>query len=191
MLMKRTAVPLDDIQWPFFFLGAGFMLMESQIVSSMALLFGTTWLVNAITISGVLLLIVIANMLERAGLRIPTSVVYAGLFATLLIAYVVPVSDLLAESRVLRLAGAIAVLCGPVFFASIVFIRTFAAAGFAGTALGSNLFGALVGGLLESLSMWIGLRPLLFLAAAFYVMAYLASRKRAMAAPVRSIVPVS
>ena len=51
-LMKRTAVPLSVIAWPFFFLGAGFMLMESQIVSRMALLFGTTWVVNSITIAG-------------------------------------------------------------------------------------------------------------------------------------------
>ena len=190
-LMRRADVPVSEIQWPFFFLGAGFMLMESQIVSRMALLFGTTWLVNAITISGILLLIVGANMLERAGLRVPTPVVYAGLFATLLVAYAVPVSDLLAESRTLRIAGAIAVLCGPVFFASIIFIRKFAAAGFAGTALGSNLFGALVGGLLESLSMWIGLRPLLFLAAALYLFAYLTSRKQGAAAPIQSPVPVS
>lgn len=40
-VMKRTAVPVSEIAWPFFFLGAGFMLMESQIVSRMALLFGT------------------------------------------------------------------------------------------------------------------------------------------------------
>jgi len=165
--------------------------MESQIVSRMALLFGTTWLVNAITISGILFLIVGANMLERAGLRVPTPVVYAGLFAALLVAYAVPVSDLLAESRALRVAGAIAVLCGPIFFASIIFVRKFAAAGFTGTALGSNLFGALVGGLLESLSMWIGLRPLLFLAAALYLRAYLTSRKQDAAASIQSPVPVS
>jgi spermidine synthase len=191
LLMKRAAVPVQDLQWPFFFLGAGFMLMESQIVSRMALLFGTTWLVNSITIFGILLLIVGANMLERAGLRIPTSLVYAGLFATLVVAYIVPVSDLLAESHTVRIAGAIAVLCGPVFFASIVFIRLFSAASFAGTALGSNLFGALIGGLLESLSMWFGLRPLLFLAAMLYLMAYLTSRKQSAPAPLRSALPVS
>ena len=56
-LTKRTAVP-NQIAWPLFYLGAGFMLLESQIVSRMALLFGTTWVVNSITISGLLLLIV-------------------------------------------------------------------------------------------------------------------------------------
>ena len=177
-LAQRTAVPVSELAWPFFFLGAGFMLMESQIVSRMALLFGTTWLVNSITISGLLLLIVGANILERAGLRIPTPAVYAGLFVTILIAYFVPVSALLIESRALKLAGAILVLCGPVLFASILFIRMFAATSFRGSALGSNLLGALVGGLLESLSMWIGLRALLFLAVLLYAAAYFASHRK-------------
>jgi len=167
-----------EIEWPFFFLGAGFMLMESQIVSRMALLFGTTWLVNSVTISGLLLLIVGANMLERGGLRIPTSVAYQALFGTILVAYFVPVSALLTESRATRIAGAIVVLCSPVFFASIVFIRTFAAARFSGASLGSNLLGALVGGLLESLSLWIGLRSLLFIALFLYAAAYLVSLRQ-------------
>jgi hypothetical protein len=177
-LMKRTAVPISEVAWPFFFLGAGFMLMESQIVSRMALLFGTTWIVNSITISGLLALIVGANLLERAGLRMPTSTVYMGLFASLMVAYFVPVSALFSESFAMKLAGGILVLCSPVFFASILFIRTFAAARFSGAALGSNLLGSLVGGLLESLSMWIGLRSLLFVALGLYVAAYLLSPRR-------------
>jgi len=190
-LLRRASVPVRDIQWPFFFLGAGFMLLESQIVSRMALLFGTTWLVNSITISGILILIVGANLLERAGRRLPASLVYAGLFLTLGVAYLVPVSNLLAESRAVRIAGAVLVLCSPVFFAGILFIRTFAVAGFAGAALGSNLFGALVGGLLESLSMWMGLRGLLLLAASLYLMSYFTTRKQSVLTPVRSAVPVA
>jgi len=177
LLMRRTAVPLSSIGWPFFFLGAGFMLMESQIVSRMALLFGTTWVVNSITISGLLALIVAANTLERAGLRIPTPTVYAGLFVSIATAYFVPVSALLAESRIARAAAAVAVLCSPAFFASILFIRAFAAAKFSGAALGSNLLGSLAGGLLESLSMWTGLRSLLILALAFYVLSFVFSRR--------------
>jgi Spermine/spermidine synthase domain len=191
-VMKRTAVPVSEIAWPFFFLGAGFMLMESQIVSRMALLFGTTWVVNSITISGLLLLIVVANMLERAGLSISTPVAYGGLFVAILVAYLVPVSSLLIESRAERIAAAVAVLCSPVFFASILFIRAFAAAGFRGAALGSNLLGALVGGLLESLSMWVGLRSLLFIALLMYVLAYLCSpRTETSAVPAPEAVPAS
>jgi hypothetical protein len=61
------------------------------------------------------------------------------------------------------------VLCLPVFFAGIVFIRSFALEGFRSEALGSNLLGALMGGLLESLSMWTGIRSLLIVAGLLYL----------------------
>ena len=108
---------------------------------------------NAISISGLLLLIVGANFLERAGVRLPTPAAYAGLLAAILAAYFTPTSALLFASPALKIAAAILVWSSPVFFASIIFIRTFAAARFSGAALGSNLLGALVGGLLESLSL--------------------------------------
>jgi len=40
---------------------------------------------------------------------------------------------------------------------------------FEGSALGSNLFGSLAGGLAESLSLWFGLKALIILAAIIYV----------------------
>ena len=176
-VMKKTAVPITGISWPFFFLGAGFMLMEAQIVSRTALLFGTTWLVNAITISGLLLLIVAANSLERAGIRLPSTAAYGGLLATIVIAYFVPTEALFSNSLAIKIGAAILVWCSPVFFASIIFIRAFAAARFAGSALGSNLLGALAGGLIESLSLWLGLRALLLLAMLVYSVAFLLQRR--------------
>jgi len=60
-----------------------------------------------------------------------------------------------------------------VAFASIVFIRSFAEYKFSGQALGSNLLGALVGGMLESASLWTGIRSLIILAAALYFLSFL------------------
>src|SRR5258706_4453345 len=58
---KRNGVsPMWSLH--FFLLGAGFMLLEAQIISKMALLFGTTWVVNATVGSGLLALVVIANL---------------------------------------------------------------------------------------------------------------------------------
>ncbi|HVN20208.1 MAG TPA: hypothetical protein VMU05_15595, partial [Dongiaceae bacterium] len=53
--------------------------------------------------------------------------------------------------------------------AGIIFVSSFARAGFRGSALGSNLFGALIGGLLESASLWFGLKSLTLLAALLYL----------------------
>ena len=77
------------------------------------------------------------------------------------------------SSVALKMAASVLILCLPVFFAGIVFIQSFAAEGFAGAALGSNLMGALVGGLLESLSLWTGMRSMMILAALLYAGSYL------------------
>jgi len=153
----------------FMFLGAGFMLLEAQIVSKMALLFGTTWMVNAVVVSGLLCLIVAANLVYEAMPRIPLAVAYTGLFFTLAILYLVPMQKLFFESWSLRALIATLALCSPVFFAGIIFVSSFARVGFRGSALGSNLFGSLIGGLLESASLWFGLKSLTILAAILYL----------------------
>jgi spermidine synthase len=166
--LRETGVSVTSLRWHFFFLGAGFMLLEAQIISKMALLFGTTWLVNSIVISGLLLLIVGSNLLAEWKPTFPRHIAYIGIFASLLMAYLLPVERFLFASVWLKWLTASVVLCLPVFFAGIVFIKSFARAQFSGSALGSNLLGALVGGLLESLSMWTGIRSLLIVATVFY-----------------------
>jgi spermidine synthase len=166
------------IQPGFFLLGAGFMLLEAQIVSRMALLFGTTWVVNSLVVSGLLCLIVAANLVYQAWPRIPLWWAYSGLMLALLVMFVVPTDRLFFESWITRAWVSTLVLCSPVFFAGIVFVSSFAKVKFEGSALGSNLFGSLAGGLLESLSMWFGLKALTLLAAAIYLGSAVGLRKR-------------
>ena len=173
LLLRATGTTGRGIEWHFFFLGAGFLLLETQIISKMALIFGTTWVVNSVVIAALLLLIVGANLVVEWRPEFPLSVAYAGIFATTAIAYFTPVRYLLFSSLALKVLAASLVLCLPVFFAGIVFIRSFALAGFRGESLGSNLFGALVGGLLECSSFWFGLRFLLVLAAGLYLASWL------------------
>ena len=168
-LVRDTGTPLRSLRWHFFFLGAGFLLLEAQIISKMALLFGTTWLVNSIVISGLLLLILLANLLVKLRPAFPVSWAYAGLFATLLLGLVIPIERIFFPSISVRILLASAVFCTPVFFAGIVFIQSYAEANFSSEALGSNLLGALVGGILESVSLWTGIRSLLILAALLYL----------------------
>src|ERR1700739_3296987 len=79
-----------------------------------------------------------------------------GLFLTLAVLYVVPIQKLFFESWSLRAVVATLPLCSPVFFAGIIFVSSFARAGFRGSALGSNLFGSLIGGLLGAQRSWSG-----------------------------------
>jgi len=172
--LRQTGISIASLDWHFFFLGAGFLLLEAQIISKMALLFGTTWMVNSLVISGLLVLIVGANLLVHWKTDINIGVGYAGIFASILLSYFLPIERLFFASLWLKAVTATAVLCLPVFFAGIVFIKSFGKVGFRGEALGSNLFGALVGGLLESLSFWTGIHALLVLAAVLYTASLLA-----------------
>jgi len=177
-LVRDMGTPMRSIRWHFFFLGAGFMLLEAQIVSKMALLFGTTWLVNSIVIGGLLLLILLSNLVVSMYSHVPVPLAYSGLLATLVIGMLVPLHHIFFPSLWIRILVATLILCLPVFFAGIIFIRSFAKEAFSGEALGSNLLGAMIGGMLESASMWTGIRSLLIFAALLYVASWLALRSK-------------
>ena len=72
-----------------------------------------------------------------------------------------------------------AVLCSPAYFAGVIFARSYAAARFQSDALGSNILGALCGGILESLSFWIGIRGLVLVSLGLYVLSALVIREPA------------
>lgn len=119
--------------------------------------------------SGLLLLIVASNFVVQWMPRMPVTIGYFGIFGTIAAGYFIPLERLFFQSMWEKALAATVVLCLPVFFAGIVFIRSFALEGFRGEALGSNLLGALTGGLLESLSMWTGIRSLLVVAGLLYL----------------------
>src|SRR4029077_13521553 len=77
--MARTGQGSVRIHWHFFFLGAGFLLLQVQIISKIALLFGTTWVVNSIVVAALLLLIVAANATVSSVPFISRWIAYAGI----------------------------------------------------------------------------------------------------------------
>ena len=151
-----------------FFLGAAFLLMEVQAVNRLALLFGTTWLVSAVTIGLVLVLIVAANLTTQWRRNIEPGTAYLALFACLLLSYALPPT--LVQGRGLAPAVGYGLLqLSPVYCAGLVFARSFSRARFAGAALGANMLGSVLGGWVEYCSMIVGFRALLLVALAFYL----------------------
>jgi len=142
-----------------FFLGAGFMLLETRGVTELSLLFGSTWIVNAIVIASFLTMGLLANALVIFR-PISRSVAYGALFLLLILGIFVPYSvfsPLPVAERVL----AAAVLVGlPVFFSGLVFSLSFREVTNSAQGLGVNLLGAVIGGVLENLVM-IGGTPIL------------------------------
>ena len=153
------------------------MLLEVQIISKAALLFGTTWLVNSIIISSLLVFILLANLVISLIPKFPMPLAYAGLLVTLAASYIIPANSLFFDSMVTRGIAATGLYCSPVFFAGLIFVTSFREAGFRAEAFGSNLVGSLVGGLLESLSYVIGIKALVLVAALLYLASGFTSKR--------------
>lgn len=162
-----------------FWLGAAFMLLEVHDVSRLALVFGTTWKVNAWVIGAILGIILLANALcewaQRGGRRLARGAA-AGLFVTLGLAYFVPLHVFLALPRLVGEAGATLMLTLPILFAGLVFAEAFSESPSPGFALGWNALGAVTGGMAENLSYSFGVPALVPLAAGFYFVALVWAR---------------
>jgi hypothetical protein len=176
--MAHTGQGSVRIHWHFFFLGAGFLLLEVQIISKIALLFGTTWVVNSIVVAALLLLIVAANATVSSVPLISRWIAYAGILMAAAVGYFVPMQSLFFPNPWVKGLAALAVLCLPVYFAGIIFARSFAEVSFNSEALGSNLLGAVVGGVLEAISFWTGLRALLLVSVLLYIFSAIALSRR-------------
>jgi tRNA1(Val) A37 N6-methylase TrmN6 len=154
-----------------FFMGAAFLLLETKNVVQFALLFGTTWLVNALVFGGILVVVLAAvEAARRLPLRRP-GLLYGALFLSLAVAWAVPPDDLLGLSWGTRLVAAIGLAFAPVFCANLLFAERFKTAGQSTVAFGANLLGAMVGGILEYGALIVGYRALLIVVAALYVCA--------------------
>ncbi|HEY8120763.1 MAG TPA: methyltransferase domain-containing protein [Myxococcota bacterium] len=148
-------------------LGAAFLLMEVSAINRLALLFGTTWIVSAVTIALVLTLAMSANAWVASVGRAPYAVAYVLLFVALLASFATPPSLVLGKGLIWSL-GLGLLLLSPVFFAGLIFSRSFAAARAAGPAFGFNMLGSALGGWLEYSTMAIGVRALVLVALALY-----------------------
>jgi SAM-dependent methyltransferase len=166
----------------FFVLGAAFLLLETRSLVSFSLLFGSTWLVNALAFFAILasvLLAILVNM--RLRIRRP-GLLYGALFVALAVAFTLPPESLLIDPPWLRYLLAAAVAFAPVFLANLVFTYSFRDTKTADMAFASNLLGAMVGGALEYLALITGYRALLVVVAALYALAWLfATRWRRLA----------
>lgn len=159
--------------WHFFFLGAAFLLLEVQNISKASVVLGNTWEVNAVIISGVLAMILLANLLAARFPHMPLRAVYGALVGTCLVLYFVDLSNFafLPYPTKAVIIGALTTL--PMLFSGIVFIRSFASVPGKDKALGANLIGALIGALLQSVTFVTGIKALLLVVAALYVFALL------------------
>jgi SAM-dependent methyltransferase len=165
----RRMRPYTDL----FLLGAGFMLLETKSITGFALLFGTTWVVNAIVFAGVLVAVLAAVEVTRRFKTPPAKFMFAVLGAGLLLSWVFPDSWLLSMPVGLRALVAVVIAFTPIFAANVIFAKRFTDTADGTASFGANLLGAMLGGCLEYAALIIGFDGLLIIAALLYTGAFL------------------
>jgi spermidine synthase len=154
----------------YFFMGAGFMLVETKGITELGLIFGNTWQVIGIVIAAILVMAFIANLVViKIGLRSP-AIPFILLLASLVVGLAIARAGGLPATPTARPATLI-LLTSPMFFSGIAFSSILAKTGNISAALAMNLFGAMCGGVLEYNSMYFGFQFLYWIAILLYTAA--------------------
>ena len=164
-----TMRPYADL----FFMGAAFLLLETKNIATFALLFGTTWFVNALVFAGVLVIVLAAVETERRVKTPPLKVVFLAMAVSLAAAWIVKPEWLLSLAFWPRLVAATVLAFLPIYLANIAFAKRFRESGDSQSAFAINLLGTIVGGCLEYAALFTGYNNLLILTGLLYLVAFL------------------
>jgi hypothetical protein len=156
----------------FFLQGAGFMLIETNTITRMALVLGSTWVVTSVAVILVLLAALVANFIVE-HFRIPSLASAIGVVAVMTFAnYIIDPHFYLSLPGAIRVPLAALQVYLPILASSLVFGRLFQRSEKSSYDLAMNILGAMFGGMLEYTSLIVGtsavylIAMLLFLALA-------------------------
>lgn len=169
MVFQLSARRLDLESGHAFFLGFGFLLLETRSISDSALYIGTSWLVTMLVVSGVLLMVMAANAVAARRKRSSSSWLYVPLFLSLIGLLIMPRELILGFPFIVRMLFTILIVPIPIFFAGLIFSSSFKQSTNTSFFLGANLVGATIGGFAEYAGMAIGMQMTMGLVIAAYL----------------------
>ncbi len=153
------------------------MLLETKGVVHLALLFGSTWIVNSIVFFAILVMVLLSNLYVVLVKPKPACLV-------LWVAHrLTGDRGLFADGCISRVAGrdqnhfVLRVTFVPIFFAGVVFATEFRDSKHPDVDFGSNIGGVILGGLSENFSLIVGFKHLLLLAAGYYLVSAMFRRR--------------
>ncbi|MGA6987481.1 MAG: hypothetical protein WBZ01_15610, partial [Terriglobales bacterium] len=124
-----------------------------------------------IVIAAILSALLLANfVIEKQQRAWPRAWTLIGILVGIACAYFVPFNRIPGSAAMVGAFAAL-VFAIPVFFAGLLFASEFRSAEAPAAALGANMLGAVVGGLLENVSLIVGMKALLVIAALLYSLA--------------------
>jgi len=180
--IKLVGGSLHFIQSHFdlFLMGAAFLLLETKNITHFALLFGSTWLVNALVFIGIMLAVYLAVEITHRIPILRARMLYIALLISLFIAWIIPTNDLLALFMPARFIIATLIAFTPIFIANLIFANRFRQTIHSTEAFAANILGAVLGGMLEYSSIIIGYRDLIIVIALLYLLAIMTMKTKAL-----------
>jgi hypothetical protein len=175
IVRSESSAVATRFDWHMFLLGGGFLLVETKALAELAVLFGSTWIVNTLVFSGVFVMVLLSVWVVHRRIWVRLDLAYVFLAAVLVGWYIFPRAALNALPFGVRAVIGTVLVVLPLFFAGIVFARSFAEKKDSAAAFGSNLIGAVIGGATEAASLAWGIRSLTLLALLFYLLSWLVS----------------
>jgi hypothetical protein len=166
----------------FFMLGVGFLLLETRAVTQLSLLFGTTWLVVTVVVTAFLFMALLANAVA-AKFAVNTHICYGLVLTFILLGMALPYSRIAGFSIPAKLAIAGLGAALPVFFSGMIFSSALKHCSIPSAALGVNLLGAVIGGVLENSVIIGGIALVGGLAVLAYAVAWLSSMRKSTQPP--------
>jgi hypothetical protein len=161
-----------------FFLGAGFMLLETKAVVQMALLFGGTWMVNTAVFAAILLMSLLSNLYVIWAQPKRLEIYYGGLMLSLLAGLWITPAVFLGWPGGVQVLAACLLAFLPIAFAGVIFATTLRRTEQPDRLIGANIAGAILGGLSENTSVIWGFSGLLIVACGFYMISMLGKYTR-------------
>jgi hypothetical protein len=152
------------------------MLLETKSIIQFALLWGSTWVVASLAIAAVLVMALTANwIVSRHDVTRPWRI-GAVLIGLLAVSYVLPIGRVTFDSRIAESLFYAGLVFSPVLCAGLLFGSAIAKSNSVARDFGTNLLGAMAGGVAEYLSLVTGYRALIVVIALCYLGALAASR---------------
>ena len=178
-LNKLIKIKTNNFSASCFFLGAGFMLVETKGITEIAKIYGSTWIVVSVVIAAVLLMSFISNLIVMKKIKISLLTTYGLLLISIILGYYLFTKGSYQMSSDINKIIMPMILTLPILFSGIAFSKELLKLQSISQALSSNILGAMLGGFLEYNSMYFGFSNLYVLAGAIYLSAYLFSKSKA------------
>src|SRR5262249_41997616 len=112
---------LTPLSWHFFFLGAGFMLLETKSIVQFALLWGSTWSSASLAIASVLAMALAGAILAGRFALTRRAPLAVALLALVALNYAIPVGRVSFDSRAAESVFYGALVFSPVLCAGLLF----------------------------------------------------------------------